>query len=337
MNSIKKQIKTFFKSPKDIIGLFLPIIIAIILILPVPYTVTIGGGTMNIDKKISIKEQYEAKGSFNCAYVKEMNGTVITYLLAKIIPSYELNKIEDITYENEEKEDYDFREKMYFTNSLDTATKVVFDYLNKPITINDENIYIVHIDEKAITDLETGDMILEVENIKIDNTKALEEIVKQYSYKEEINVKVLRNNKEIITKTKLIEINNEKKLGVYLMSKYSYETAPKVNFNFSNKEAGPSGGLMLSLSIYNKLTEYDITHGLKIVGTGTIESDGSVGEIGGIKYKLKGAVKDNADILIVPNANYEEAKSIKEEKGYNIKVISVGTFKEAIEKLEALK
>ena len=29
----------------------------------------------------------------------------------------------------------------------------------------------------------------------------------------------------------------------------------------------------------------------KIVGTGTIEEDGSVGEIGGVKYKLSGAVK----------------------------------------------
>ena len=140
MNSIKKQIKTFFKSPKDIIGLFLPIIIAIILILPVPYTVTIGGGSMNIDKKISIEDEYKTKGSFNSAYVKEMNGTVITYLMAKIIPSYELTKIENITYENEEKEDYDFREKMYFTTSLDKATKLAYTYLDKQVKIKDEKV-----------------------------------------------------------------------------------------------------------------------------------------------------------------------------------------------------
>ena len=58
----------------------------------------------------------------------------------------------------------------------------------------------------------------------------------------------------------------------------------------------------------NNLTEEDITKGKKIVGTGTIEEDGSVGSIGGVKYKLNGAVRQKADIFLVPaGENYEEA------------------------------
>ena len=36
---------------------------------------------------------------------------------------------------------------------------------------------------------------------------------------------------------------------------------------------------MLTLAIYDKLTKGDLTNGLKIVGTGTISSDGTVGEM----------------------------------------------------------
>lgn len=92
----------------------------------------------------------------------------------------------------------------------------------------------------------------------------------------------------------------------------------------------------MSLTIYNQLVEKDITKGKKIVGTGTIDINGNVGEIGGVKYKLIGAVKNDADVFMCPEENYEEAKKIAEEKDYDITILSVRTFQEAIEKLEEL-
>ena len=56
-----------------------------------------------------------------------------------------------------------------------------------------------------------------------------------------------------------------------------------------------------ALLIYDYLTEEDITKGRTIVGTGTIDENGNVGSIGGVKYKLKGAVKNKAEIFLVPN------------------------------------
>lgn len=54
---------------------------------------------------------------------------------------------------------------------------------------------------------------------------------------------------------------------------------------------------MTTLEIYNSLTDDDLTKGYKIVGTGTIDMEGNVGMIGGVKYKLKGAIKKKADIF----------------------------------------
>ena len=92
---------------------------------------------------------------------------------------------------------------------------------------------------------------------------------------------------------------------------------------------------MMALSIYGNLTNQDLTNGKTIVGTGTIDIDGNVGSIGGVKYKLIGAVKNKADIFIVPNGeNYDEAIKIKKEKNYKIKIIGVSTLKEAINELK---
>ncbi len=92
----------------------------------------------------------------------------------------------------------------------------------------------------------------------------------------------------------------------------------------------------MSLSIYNQLVEEDITGGKKIVGTGTIDIEGNVGEIGGVKYKLIGAVKNDAEIFMCPEENYEEAVSVAEDKGYDITIVSVAMFEEAIKKLDEL-
>ena len=90
----------------------------------------------------------------------------------------------------------------------------------------------------------------------------------------------------------------------------------------------------MSLAIYNALTEDDITNGLNIVGTGSINSDGTVSEIGGVKYKVLAAEKKDADIFLCPKENYEEAIKIKEKRNLNVEVVSVSTLKEAINYLE---
>ena len=90
----------------------------------------------------------------------------------------------------------------------------------------------------------------------------------------------------------------------------------------------------MALMVYNALTKQDLTKGMKVVGTGTIDLDGKVGEIGGVKYKLMGAVKNKADVFLVPKENYKEAMRVKEKKKYDIEIVEVRTLKDAIDYLE---
>lgn len=335
IQKIKKNLIDFFKSPKDVISFFGPILIALILIIPTNYTVTVGGGIINMDKKIEVFGETKKEGSFNSCYVRELNGTILSYILAKVVPNFELNKIEDITLENEEKTEYEFREKMYFNTSSTSAMKVAFTKLGKKIEIKKEDIYVIYVDKIAKTDIEVGDKIIKVNGESINTTDELNELVGKTN-SDIINLTVIRNGKEKDVSGTLVEIDGSKKIGIYLASKITYKTDPEVTFNFSDKEVGPSGGLIMTLSIYNKLVDYDITKGYKISGTGTIDDYGNVGEIGGVKEKLSGAVRKNSNVFICPKENYDEAIKLKNENNYDIKIFGVSTFDEALEVLNNL-
>ena len=88
--------------------------------------------------------------------------------------------------------------------------------------------------------------------------------------------------------------------------------------------------LMIALNIYNSLTSEDITKGRRIAGTGTIDALGNVGAIDGVKYKIIGAHKNKMEIVFVPKDNYEEAIKVKEEYNYDMEIISVDTFDDAL-------
>lgn len=110
----------------------------------------------------------------------------------------------------------------------------------------------------------------------------------------------------------------------------------EVSINFKESESGPSGGFMMSLSIYDYLTSEDLTKGLKIVGTGTIDEFGNVGVIGGIGHKIKAAVKEDADIFFAPSANYAEALEVVTEENLDITLVEVSHIDDAIEYLNNL-
>ena len=119
-------------------------------------------------------------------------------------------------------------------------------------------------------------------------------------------------------------------MGIVLVTNYIYETNDEVDIAFKTGEGGSSGGLVLALGIYSKITGIDLLKGRNIAGTGTIDIDGNVGEIDGIKYKIAGAVKNKMDVVLVSPYNYEEAKNIIEKNNYKIELVKVNTFEEAI-------
>lgn len=337
---IEKIFTTFIdklkKNYKDIIIFFIPIIIAIVLLTPVDYYITIGGGIISIDESIIVDKESKDIGSFNSAYVSQLKGNIATYLLSFVIDDFEKEKIEDIVINEESIEDYKYREEMMFNSSISNALYVAYSNAGKKIVLKENKLKVMYIDSSANTTLKVKDEIIKFDGVFVKDFSSIKKIISSKKVGDVIDIVVRRDDDEILVNALVYDVGGENKIGVGIINDTVYDVDPNVDFNFSGKEAGSSGGLIMSLSIYNKLVDEDITKGYKIVGTGTIDVDGVVGEIGGVKYKLQGAVKANADVFLVPDANYEEAKNIADEKDYDIKLIKVSSFDDAINKLNQL-
>ena len=71
---------------------------------------------------------------------------------------------------------------------------------------------------------------------------------------------------------------------------------------------GPSGGLAMTLSILDRLSAGELLGPGAVAVTGTIEADGSVGPIGGIKQKTIAARRAGAKLFLVPTEELNEAR-----------------------------
>ena len=293
-----------------------------------------GGGVIKLDEKIEIgKESNNSNGSFGALYVSEARAVVATYLLSYVVPSFDREKIENVIVSGEDKDDYNYREKLYFTSSIDAATKVAFEKAGKKVTKYSSDFIVIYIDKNSKTQLKVGDKIQRINNKTVSN---YDEILEEIESSEKVNITVKRDEKIIDTVNYKMNLKGESKLGIVISNEVKYKSNPEVNFKFKGRESGPSGGLMIALTIYDKLLKEDITKGYKVVGTGTINTEGLVGEIGGIKYKIRAADSKKADIVFVPKDNYKEAKREYDKNNYKFKLIPVRTFDDAVNYLKNL-
>ena len=302
-----------------------------------PYYIDAPGGISNMQDKIEI-EGYKSNGSFNVAYVREYNATIPTLLISLFNKEWDVIKKEEVLLENENSKDYIKRDKLFMDESISNAIYVAYTKANKEIEILNTDIVVLYVDKGADTNLKVGDIILEIDNIKINNKEEIPSLLEKYELGSKINIKVKNNNKEYNRYAKVIEMEEEKKLGILIVSLNKYKTKPDIKVDIDENESGSSGGLITALTIYNNLVKEDITHNLKIVGTGTIDINGNVGSIGGVNYKLKSAESKNADIFFVPNGeNYKEAVKVKKEKNYKIEIVGIDTFDDALNYLNSWK
>ena len=337
---MKKLIKNTIELIKEEYRfIFFLILFYFILQVPLNYYIVTGGGTSDVSSRIDVENSYNSKGSLNISYVTELPGTVITYLLSYIIPTWERENANLYKYSKKESvEDIKFRNELDLKTGYSQATYWAYTLANKELKKIKSELYVITIFDGYSTPLKIGDKIKSIDGNSYQTIEEYRNYIQTKHKNDEVIIEVERKgiNKEI--KTKVYSYKDQLILGVGLQFLNEYQTNPKVNINFKSRESGPSGGLITTLEIYNQLTKKDITKGLNIAGTGTIEANGDIGEIGGIEHKLLGAEKDKIDIFLVPSGNnYKVAKKYKKSKKLKVKLIEVKNIKDALEKLEKVK
>lgn len=324
INDIKRNYKFY-------IGLFL--IMALFLV-RFDYVIYTPGSLENLNDRIIVTPSSESKGSMNLTYVTSIPANIPNMLLSLIIPNWDIESLNNMRVEDESEKEIENRDKIYLKDTSYDAIIAAFKEANMKYEITDVDVTITYIYNIAKTNLKVGDVIKTINGVKITSFNSLINEVNKYEVGEKLIINVLRNNKIIECEATIVLEENKKMIGISLAELKNIKTNPEVKFVFKNNESGSSRGLMCALEIYNRITKYDITKGDIISGTGVIDENGNVGSIGGVKYKLKGAVNKHAKVFIVPSDNYEEAISLKNKYKYDIEIIKADTLKNVIKALK---
>lgn len=305
-------------------------------LIPLPYYIEKDGGTISTKDRIKI-ENTESSGNFYMAYVSEIKVNIPTYIISLFNKDWTLIPKNEVVLTNETEEDEKFRSKLLLKESINNAIASAYTLANKKYEILNENYYVTYVDETAITDLKIQDKIIKINDTLVNNKIEIANIINNSKIGDTISIEVENKGKTYYRKSTLIEMDGKPVIGVMLTSEKTIETEPKIIDNFAATESGSSGGLMLALEIYDNITNKNTSKNRKIAGTGTIDEYGNVGQIGGVKYKLKGVYNDGIKIFLVPDGeNYEEAIEVAKKENLDIQIIGVSTLEEAIKKLEEI-
>jgi PDZ domain-containing protein len=121
-------------------------------------------------------------------------------------------------------------------------------------------------------------------------------------------------------------------MGVNLVTKdHKFDFPFEVTIDTKNT-GGPSAGLAFTLALIDELTTGELTGGRNVAVTGTIDIDGTVGDVGGVAQKTAAVRHAGARLFLVPPGEFAEAKK---HAGKRLKVVQVTTLTDALAALRA--
>jgi Lon-like protease len=326
------------------------IVIALLMIAGIfyslPYYVSKPGIAKELAPIIQVEDRKEGKGSFMLTTVRMGKANIYSYAEAKLFDYVELYPVDAILHETETQDEYNARQLHMMAGSKLNAIEVAYKKAGYPVEYEYKGVYVVQVipDMPAEGKLLPGDRIIEVDSQKFASSESFIEYVGSKKAGNHVDLTIKRNNKTEKVKVTLQAFQEDPKkvgIGISLVDDKEIIVNPKVTVK-TDEIGGPSAGLMFALEIYDQLMEEDFTKGYKIAGTGTIDSKGAVGPIGGIDQKIVAADKAGAEIFFAPNekgirdSNYNLAVKTVNEIDSKMKIVPVDLIDDAINYLQKL-
>lgn len=185
----------------------------------------------------------------------------------------------------------------------------------------------------AFGKLQIADRILKIDGTAVTGPQQVVDLVRKHKPGEKVTFVVNRKGKKVSEQITTAPNPDDATIPfVGITPDVSYEFPFQVTISLDDV-GGPSAGLMFALGIIERLTKESITGGKYIAGTGTIDDNGLVGKIGGIQMKILGAKKAGATVFLVPADNCREAMA-SPPKG--IQLVKVDTLDTAVKALQAI-
>ena len=332
-----------------LLGIFTVLFLLFALFFPLNnYYVELPGGAFDTKEVLTVdKKADDSKGSYNFVAVAPTKATLALMFYAK------LQTAEEATG-NYSDEDYMRINQFYMETSQNQAIYQGLTLAGKKASLDYMGVYVLQVNDDSSFKgvLNIADTVTAVNDKTFNNSADLIKYVQGLKLGSKVKVTYTTDDKSKSATGKIIKIANGKNgIGIGLTDHTEVKSSENVKFKLDGV-GGPSAGLMFTLAIYDQVSGQNLKDGRKIAGTGTIEKDGSVGDIGGAYLKVKSAADSGADIFFVPNnpvtkemkkadpdakTNYQEAKEAAKKLGTKMKIVPVKTAQEAIDYLKKTK
>jgi len=214
------------------------------------------------------------------------------------------------------------------------AITVALRELGREVDVNESGAEIVLVQPDSPADgvLEVGDVIVEAEGQEVESIQGLQRALSDVEPGQDVELTVQRGDErvQVTSGTQAAPDDADRAvMGVQVQDALDFEFPVDIEIDAGNI-GGPSAGLAFALDIIDELGD-DIDRGRKIVATGELTLDGEVLPIGGVKQKAIGAREAGADIFLVPDGNFEDAKKATDD----LDIIPVSNIEEALSVLAA--
>ena len=281
-------------------------------------------------------KNYDFDGNLYQLTVRRDEANALIYAWSLINDSYDLYPREEILPDGVTPKELSEISIQNMRTSENVAIAVALKNVGYEISSKGDGVSVVGLlDDSPVKEkLKKGDLLNSINNKEISSTTEFISTLRTYSIGESVTIGLLREVdgelKQMFVETTLIEHVEYK--GEPMVGFLATTVNERFDFPFeidikTGNVGGPSAGLMMALNVYNNLIPEDITNSMIIAGTGTIEIDGSIGPVGGIKQKIIAAKRAGAELILVPIANFEEAIPFETEK---TAIVAVDSFDEAL-------
>jgi PDZ domain-containing protein len=193
----------------------------------------------------------------------------------------------------------------------------------------------------ACLQLNPGDMITAFDGIEIPTLSDLMPIIADYSPGDVVDV-TITPHKTTDSVTKKIELMvspddpDRTIIGVWPADTRTVDLPFEVDID-TDSIGGPSAGLSFTLALLDELTAGELTGGVKVAATGTIDGDESIGAIGALRQKTVAVKASGATVFLVPSAQTpEELSAARRVAGSKLRIVPVANLTAALKVLEEL-
>ncbi|MBK4347366.1 YlbL family protein [Lacisediminihabitans changchengi] len=248
-------------------------------------------------------------------------------------PSKAVVPIDSVYPEGETVEQSNKQSAVDMQNSQKDAVAAALTQLGYPLT-GTLNVEGFSPDSPSKGALQNGDEILAVNGTKTDTVAGLRSVIAKTGAGVPVEVSIRRKGADsTVSVTPALSSDDGKTpiLGIYPSISYTFPFEVKIQLE---NVGGPSAGQMFALGIIDKLTPGKLNGGAKVAGTGTIDAEGDVGPIGGIRQKLYGARDAGATYFLAPKSNCNEVTG---HVPSGIRVFAVTTLDDSLAALKAIR